>query len=173
MIHGHQRRSVSAWLIRARSLLLLGVLATLIPAALALPGLSSDNSVYTYLAEGDPGLAFYRKTAETFGGDSLLLVSVQSRTGSIFSTRALSRIRRLSAEMAGVDGVQRVVSLTTVETIRRTADGIHVGPLMRAGPVKKPGCCFTLFECHAPLPAASTSVGVPCPCPCPCPCPVL
>ena len=42
-----------------------------------------------------------------------------------------------------------------------------------AGPVKKPGCCFTLFECHAPLPAASTSVGVPCPCPCPCPCPVL
>ena len=126
--------SLSAALVRRRGWLLFVALATVAPAALALDGLQSDNSIYTFLAASDPELEFYRQTSDTFGGDSQLYVSVESRGGSIFNVHELGRVDHLSGALEAIDGVERVVSLSTTSTVRHTADGVDVGPLIQAVP---------------------------------------
>jgi len=124
-------KRLSAFLVSTRAWLLVALLATLLPAALVLPGLTSHNSIYTYLAEGDPSLAFHERTAERFGGDSLAFISAEARAGeTIFNAPDLARIRVLTGEIAGIGGVSRVVSLSNADAITGVDGGVKIAPLL-------------------------------------------
>jgi predicted RND superfamily exporter protein len=80
-----------------------------------LPDLTFDTSNRGLMAEGDPAVAFYEDVVATFGEDSILTVVVKSE--DIFQEDILQAIERLTLEGGAIEGVSRVVSLTTVSNL--------------------------------------------------------
>ena len=114
--------------------MLLLVVASLVFTARILPGLQANNTIGTFLIDDDPGLGFYNETSDMFGGDYVLYVTVDAESGTIFSVPDLERIDRLSMAISRIEGVQKVLSLTTTDAVVQQEDAIFVGPLIAEMP---------------------------------------
>ncbi|WP_018144843.1 MULTISPECIES: RND family transporter [unclassified Thioalkalivibrio] len=116
------------WL-RGHPLLALGILALLI----LLPGpvllqVNLDNAPESYFPEDAPAVTFDRELRERFPQDQVL---VGLFTGSdLFETDFLERIDALAQDMEADPTVERVLSVTTLDHIRATADGFTVDRLV-------------------------------------------
>ncbi len=95
-----------------------------------LPRLEIDASNEGLMLERDPARHYYDQVKATFGSDELTVVLVK---GDIFTAPALGLIQRLSDDLERVEGVTRVDSLATVDSISGTADGMEIAPLLRDG----------------------------------------
>ncbi len=95
-----------------------------------LPRLEIDASNEGLMLERDPARHYYDQVKATFGSDELTVVLVK---GDIFTAPALGLIQRLSDDLDRVEGVTRVDSLATVDSISGTADGMEIAPLLRDG----------------------------------------
>lgn len=102
---------IAGWIVSARWALLALALLPLLPALKVLPELRTNNNVDAFLAEGDPGLAFYRETTDRFGGDHVVYVAMEAGDGGIWTRTALQRLQVLTEAASGVDGVHEVLSL--------------------------------------------------------------
>ena len=109
---------------------LLLVLGTLVPAGLLAGKLQTNNTVETFLVQGDPDLAFYRETIERFGGDRLVYLSVDFGGDGVFSVGSLRRLDEVTRAVAGVEGVARVTSLASTDAILDRDGWVESGPLM-------------------------------------------
>ena len=103
---------------------------SLLPAALVLPALRNNNTIDTFLAEQDPGLAYYRENTERFGGDHVVYVSVTAGDEGVFSPAGLARIDLVVGSLGSLDALQEVTGLTNVDAVRPSPDGVHLGPLV-------------------------------------------
>ncbi|WP_019571972.1 RND family transporter [Thioalkalivibrio sp. ALMg3] len=116
------------WL-RGHPLLALGILALLI----LLPGpvllqVNLDNAPESYFPEDAPAVTFDRELRERFPQDQVL---VGLFTGSdLFEADFLERIDALARDMEADPAVERVLSVTTLDHIRATADGFTVDRLV-------------------------------------------
>ena len=103
--------------------------------AAGLPWLTIDSAMDTIFDRDDPELAAYDAFKRTFGDDELIVVGLEAPKGDVFTADALGRIRRITNEisvLADDMGIDRVVSLTSVDDVRGTAAGLEVGPLVPA-----------------------------------------
>lgn len=91
-----------------------------------------DPSPGALIADDDPARAYAGEIAATFGSEEVTLIGVFA--DDVFQPAVLDRIDALSRAIADLDGVQQVVSLTTVQNAYSDDDGLHVGRLIRAIP---------------------------------------
>ena len=80
-----------------------------------LPDLGFDTSNRGLMAKDDPAVGFYEEVVATFGEDSILSIVVKSE--DIFQEDILQAIERLTIGGGAIEGVSRVVSLTTVSNL--------------------------------------------------------
>lgn len=73
-------------------------------------GLQFDRRIENLFAQDDPLLEPYRRLRRTFGGDQVVLVAYDDPQA--LAPSGLDRLARLTAQLAAVEGVAQVVSLT-------------------------------------------------------------
>jgi len=92
-----------------------------------------DNSLETWFVEGDPTLESYHAFQRDFGNDEVTVVALHHPDG-VFRTPFLRQLVALTEGLQAIEGIQRVVSLGSVDDIRADAFTIEVGPLLDAPP---------------------------------------
>ncbi len=86
-----------------------GLMAVLTPFALRV---KPDNSVDALSVSTDPGPALIRKVEKTFGTEEFISVSFEAP--DIFSASSLRLIRDMTEHFEKIDGIQSVMSLTSI-----------------------------------------------------------
>ncbi len=127
-------RAVAAWIVKLRFLLLLLAIATLLPALRILPELKTNNNVDAFLAENDPGLAFYREITEVFGGDHVVYVAVEAQGESVWTVEEIARLDRITRAVESDAMVDEALSLSSTDAVQGMPGLVTVGPLMEALP---------------------------------------
>jgi len=90
-----------------------------------------NADVFSYLPDKDPAVQLNRYIGEQYGGTQLAVVGLEA--GDVFAPAALDTVRRLTAELEQVDGVDWVTSLANALDIRKVDDDLRVAPLLEAG----------------------------------------
>ena len=124
--------TVATWLVKLRFVLLGVALLVLLPALGVLPTLTTNNNVDAFLAEGDPGLSFYREVTEIFGGDHIIYVAMEAP--DIWTVEQLARLDILTRTAEGVEGVDEALSLANTDAVQGSPGWVEVGPLMEELP---------------------------------------
>jgi len=90
-----------------------------------------DPSTEPLLPRGDPARGIYEQAVREFGDDEIFVIAVEF-DGDLFTRENLLLLERVHRELARLDGVRRVQSLTQAVTFRYEAeeDWLDVGPLM-------------------------------------------
>lgn len=110
-----------------RTTLLVLVLLTIVAARWAVQ-IRIDSSVDNLLSGGDPALEYYQGVRERFGNEEVTVIGVFA--DDVFSPATLAKIDRLSTRLAGLDGVQSVMSLTTAEGALDVDGALQAGRLL-------------------------------------------
>jgi len=84
-------------------------------SAIQLPKLKFDVSAEQLMVADDPDKLFYERTKETFGDDVMLSVIISA--DDIFREDVLRAIETITSGCEDIDGVTRVVSLSTVNQL--------------------------------------------------------
>ncbi len=95
---------------------------------LGLSKLGVDNALDIWFVEGDPALEAYDAFQETFGNDEVVVMSLH-QPGGILDEDGLARMKAIGEIAEGVEGIERVLSLATIEQIRSGEDWLEVAPL--------------------------------------------
>ncbi|NLK07712.1 MAG: RND family transporter [Firmicutes bacterium] len=89
-------------------------------------GITTD--LKDFFPEGHPQVITYEAVEDTFGSAEFIMVAVSAP--DIFEAGTLTNIQTLTRQLEGLDGVDRVRSLTNIEEVRGSEWGIEVAPLM-------------------------------------------
>src|SRR5262249_32068331 len=109
-----------------------------------------DSSLENLLPSNDPDRVYYRQISKIFGSEQATLVGVFAP--DVFSPETLATIDRLSTQLAAIDGVREVISLTTVKGVETDETGLRGGTLMRALPqTKEEAAAFRTKVLASPL----------------------
>jgi predicted RND superfamily exporter protein len=109
--------------------LLVGLVCLITAASLVgVSKLGVDNALDIWFVEGDPALEAYDAFQETFGNDEVVVMSLH-QPGGILDEAGMARIRTVGELAAGVDGIDHVLSLATIEQIRSGDDWLEVARL--------------------------------------------
>jgi predicted RND superfamily exporter protein len=91
-----------------------------------------DASGNALLPHDDPAVEYYRGWREKFGSDETLVVALAA--DELFTADRLRRVARITARVGQIEGVERVVSLSTALHIHGTAEGLEIGPFFETVP---------------------------------------
>src|SRR5881392_2446137 len=80
-----------------------------------------EGSLESMLPAGDPKVEYYAQTRAVFGSDDVAVVGVRAR--DIFAPSTIEKIARVTDEIAKVDGVEHVLSITNA--VDPAADVLH------------------------------------------------
>ena len=108
-----------AQLQRHRWPVLIALMACVLWSALGLLNIGVDNAVEVWFPADDPELQDYQTFLETFGNDETLIVGIRDPAGqSMLSQAGLERVAEISNQLSEVDGIERVVGLSTLDILR-------------------------------------------------------
>ena len=91
-----------------------------------------DSSIENLLPANDPDKLYYDEVKKAFGDEAVTVVGVFA--DDVFAPATLAKIDRLSEQVAHIDGVREVISLTTVKGIENGDFGLNAGRVMRTLP---------------------------------------
>jgi predicted RND superfamily exporter protein len=91
-----------------------------------------DSAIENLLPDDDPDRAYYEDVRAEFGGEEATVIGVFA--DDVFSPQTLARIHTLSSRLEAIDGVRRVMSLSTVKGVTADESGVRVGRLMTTLP---------------------------------------
>jgi hypothetical protein len=92
-----------------------------------------DSAIENLLPRNDPDHDFYDRARRAFGSEETIVIGLFA--DDVFSPRAIADIDRLSADLARIDGVREVLSLTTVKGVEVEDGAVSLGRMMRSLPV--------------------------------------
>lgn len=106
--------------------------------AIGLGRIKNEEDVLVFLPEGDASVAAFKDVARRFGALRVALIGVVPRPQSaplpgereLFSVEMLTAIDRLSTALKNTEGVDRVVSLSTMTDLVASDGGVEVMPLV-------------------------------------------
>jgi predicted RND superfamily exporter protein len=135
-------------------LLLLLTLVCAAVGAIGLGRIKNEEDVLVFLPEGDASVAAFKDVARRFGALRVALIGVVPRPQSaplrgereLFSVELLTAIDRLSTALKNTEGVDRVVSLSTMTDLVASDGGVEVMPLI---PVPIPADAASLARLKA------------------------
>ena len=90
-----------------------------------------NADIFSYLPAGDPAVQLNRYIGQQYGGTQLAVVGLEAE--DVFAPATLASVRKLTAALEEVDGVEWVTSLANVLDIRKVEDDLHIAPLLEAG----------------------------------------
>jgi predicted RND superfamily exporter protein len=96
-------------------------------AVILIRGIGFNGSPET-LARNDATYRFYNETRKKFGDDRVIIVGIT--TTDVFNKAFLTRLDRLTNELAALQGVDQTMSLTNIKAVKRETDGISIGRLI-------------------------------------------
>ncbi len=100
-------------------LVIIGLLLVLCGAAISqLSSLKFDASADTLIAEGDPELAYYRRTAKTFAEQPFLVLTYTPLAGELISTQNIEQLEEIVNELKAVEGIKNVQSVLDAPLLR-------------------------------------------------------
>jgi uncharacterized protein len=118
-------------IIAAPRLVLLIVLLVSVVAVFGLrQGLTLDASAFTFIEREGAAMEEFRQARRHFGSDDYLIVAVADT--DIFTPPSLKRLRKLHQQIAQMDGIVEVVSLSNVPYARSVAQGASLEQLLPA-----------------------------------------
>ncbi len=94
--------------------------------------LAMDASADRLLPAHDPARQLLDRVEAQFGKDETLLVALSSE--GVFRTETLKRVDAMTRRLAALEGVDRVLSLTTGTTVRSVDGDVQIGPLIEKIP---------------------------------------
>ncbi|OHD76013.1 MAG: hypothetical protein A2V99_08105, partial [Spirochaetes bacterium RBG_16_67_19] len=90
-----------------------------------------NADVFSYLPGSDPAVQLNRYIGEQYAGTQLAVVGLEAE--EVFTPATLDTVRRLTAALEAVGGVDWVTSLANVLDIRKVEDDLRISPLLEAG----------------------------------------
>ncbi|MGQ9630392.1 MAG: efflux RND transporter permease subunit [bacterium] len=99
-------------------------------------GIEIDSGFTSMIPEGHPARLYLERVRDTFGTSlDAMLIGIES-DDTIFETRTLEAVARISEAIQSIPGVKEdgVTSLSTVDSIMGTEFGMEVSPLMERIP---------------------------------------
>lgn len=112
---------------KAALAILLGIVAAF---ALGLSGLREEEDILSFLPQNDPDVMTFRQVAGRFGALRVALIGVEPEGADLFSPEVLGRLDRLSGALKNIEGVDRVVSLSTMTDLEPGSGSVEVRPLV-------------------------------------------
>lgn len=88
-----------------------------------------DNSLEAWFVEGDPALTAYRDFLDRFGSDEIVVTAIHGESDALRADR-LERLWHLTRAFQAVEGIARVRSLASVESVRGSPIGSIVVPVV-------------------------------------------
>lgn len=114
------------WLVaHPRTVLVLAACATLVLGRDARQ-VRFESSLASVLPKGDPAIAYYEETRKYFGSDDVAVIGV--RAADVFAPATLEKVARVTDQLAKIDGVESVLSLTNAVDV--AADVFTPRPLL-------------------------------------------
>ncbi|MGM0419567.1 MAG: efflux RND transporter permease subunit [Bacillota bacterium] len=90
------------------------------------------TDIKNFFPEDDPRVQTYEEVEEKFGGAENIMAALVA--DEIFTVEVLKSIESLSQKFQAVDGVNSIQSLTSVDDIKGSADGLSIEPLIQSIP---------------------------------------
>ena len=108
------------------------ILNVLITIALAIPlkNIKLENSIRDFFPLKHEAYKRLTDTEAQFGSMISIGVSLKTTRKSIMEKENLDIIRKITTELEGVENTSNVVSMTNIDYISNTDDGIKVAPIL-------------------------------------------
>jgi predicted RND superfamily exporter protein len=138
--HNRLMRKIFTLTVDFPHLFIFGTLALTLFFALQLPKLRIETDLGVYLAEDHPSVLYQDLVEEVFNyQDSMVVALFNDGPHGIFNPQTLAKVQRLTKEIADIPYVKAqreedVKSISTMDNIIGTEDGIEVTPLMEKVP---------------------------------------
>lgn len=94
-----------------------------------------DSSIENLLPRDDPDRRYYEDIRRTFGNEEITVIGILA--DDVFAPATLAKIDQLSKRLQSIEGVQEVLSLSTVKGAEMNDGVLRVGELMRELPTTK------------------------------------
>ena len=114
---------------------LLIIFNVLITIALAIPlkNIKLENSIRDFFPINHEAYQRLTDTEEKFGSMVAIGISLETQRESIMTKETLEIVRKITTELETVENTSDVVSITNIDFISSTDDGIKVAPLLDKG----------------------------------------
>ena len=94
-----------------------------------LPKLKINNETETFIPADHPARVLNDHLKEVFGDNNIMILAVEAKNGVIYQEPILRKIAALTEELETLDNVEEVTSLTNVDNIIGTEEGMQVEPI--------------------------------------------
>lgn len=111
-----------------RKTVLLAVAAVTVLLAAQLPKLKFENSLGSWFLARDPALLQHDRFTEEFGSDELIIIGLEAP--DVFAPDVLRRIDRVTRAVERAPNVEKVFSLTNIESVSGRDGALDVGDLV-------------------------------------------
>jgi predicted RND superfamily exporter protein len=109
--------------------IILVVMVVVIGFGFFIKDLRVNSNFSTYLPSSDSLVRLFNYIGEGYQGNYLALVVLEA--SCIFSREVMEKINSFTLEIKNLEGVAGVLSLTNITDIKKTKEGLEVGPLIR------------------------------------------
>ena len=122
-------RKFGEFILKNRIALIIGIFIITILCIFSLPDLRMEDDETTWFQKGDPILKTYGEFKETFEWGEFAVVAYESNNP--FTEEEITYLSHLSQELEKVPFVSEVISLTAVDDIVGTEEGLEIKPLIK------------------------------------------
>ncbi|HJQ67410.1 MAG TPA: MMPL family transporter [Blastocatellia bacterium] len=102
-------------------------ITALFAASIAVRGIGFNGSPET-LTRKDRELEFFNEVRTTFGDDRVIIVALT--TADVFTPEFIEKLDRLTKRFKSIEGVADAISLTSLQAVRGSDDGIRIESLI-------------------------------------------
>jgi hypothetical protein len=95
-----------------------------------IPQVKFNNDAGEFIPPDDPAELYNNEVEDIFGNDAVVYIGLV--TDNVYAPETLAKIAELTSELENIEGVVEVTSLSTVNNIEGTFDGMEVYPLLDA-----------------------------------------
>lgn len=92
--------------------------------------LKVNSDIVTYLPPDKEAVHLFKKVGNTFGGNSMIMVALETDADSMFTHEGLTLIRSIAQACEQTKGVQNTVSIANILDVRKIEGGIEVKKLV-------------------------------------------
>lgn len=98
--------------------------------AFQLPKIELDNNNYRFIPKDDPARLMTDYISETFGGQTLVLVGLERKFGTVLDADFLKQVQEYDRRLSELDLVDSTQSIVSADYITSDGDSIVVEPLV-------------------------------------------
>lgn len=118
----------SAFIIKARWLIIVFVLAVSVLLGFQIPKVTINSDVINSLPATDKDAVLMKKIGAQFGGNRMGMVIIDCE--NVFTTEVLKHIQQITDTLTFIKGINSVTSLTNATSIKSTGEGMEIGRLV-------------------------------------------